>query len=60
MQIKTYENVFGKPLVIRDLVDCYTENAKTGQIQAFGRKLNVRPEYQRTSSYRNCNERIPA
>ena len=51
MKIKTYENVFGKPLTIGDLVNGYSEDNNTGRIQAFGGKLNVRPEYQREFIY---------
>ena len=51
MEVKTYEQVFGKPLTIRDLVDGYFENTKTNQVVAFGGKLNVRPPYQREFVY---------
>lgn len=51
MKVQTYEEVFGKPLTIKDLVEDFTENTATGQVTAYGGKLNVRPPYQREFIY---------
>lgn len=51
MQVQTYEEIFGKPLTIKDLVDHFVENTKTGEVIAFGGRLNVRPPYQREFVY---------
>ena len=51
MNVKTYEEIFGKKLTIRDLVDSFSENTKTNQVTAFGGRLNVRPPYQREFVY---------
>ena len=51
MDVRTYEETFGKKLTIRDLVDSFFENTKTNQVTAFGGKLNVRPPYQREFVY---------
>lgn len=41
-----------KPKKIRDLVEGYSENKTTGQVIAFGGKLNLRPAYQREYIYK--------
>ena len=51
MQVKTYEEYFGKPLTIRDLVNGFQEDTKSGSVTAYGGKLNVRPPYQREFIY---------
>lgn len=51
MIVKTYEELFGKKLTIRDLINGFNENTKTGEVIAFGGKLNVRPPYQREFVY---------
>ena len=51
MKVQTYEEVFGKPLTIRDLVEGFDEDTKTGRVRAFGGNLNVRPPYQREFIY---------
>ena len=51
MIVKTYEEIFGKKLTIRDLIDGFNENTKTGEVVAFGGNLNVRPPYQREFVY---------
>ena len=51
MIVKTYEQMFGKPLTIRDLVEGYSEDTKTNKVTAFGGRLNVRPPYQREFVY---------
>lgn len=51
MIVKTYEEMFGKKLTIRELVKGYTENTKTGAITAFDGKLDVHPPYQRNFIY---------
>ena len=51
MIVKTYEELFGKKLTIRDLINGFNENTKTGAITAFGGNLNVRPPYQREFVY---------
>ena len=51
MKVQTYEAMFGRPLTIRELVEGYTEDTKTGRVTAFGGKLNVRPPYQRAFIY---------
>jgi len=51
MQVKTYEELFGKKLTVGDVVDGFAENTKTGEVVAFGGKLNVRPPYQREFVY---------
>lgn len=51
MNVKTYEEVFGQKLTIRDLVKGYNEDTKTGKVVAFDGKLNVRPPYQREFIY---------
>lgn len=53
MKVNTYEEVFGKKLTIRDLVDGFQEDTKTGKVVAFRGKLNVRPPYQREFVYEN-------
>jgi len=51
MIVKTYEEMFDKPLTIRDLSDGFTEDTKSGKVTAFDGKLNVRPPYQREFVY---------
>jgi hypothetical protein len=51
MLVKTYEEMFGTPLTIRDLVDSFTEDTKTGKVTGFGGKLDIRPPYQREFVY---------
>ena len=51
MDVKTYEEVFGKPLTIRDLVEGFYEDEKTGSVSAFHGDLNIRPPYQREFVY---------
>ena len=51
MIVKTYEEIFGKKLTIRDLINGFDENTKTGKVVAFGGELNVRPPYQRGFVY---------
>lgn len=51
MIVKTYEEMFNKKLTIRDLVENFNENTKTGEVNAFNGKLNVRPPYQREFVY---------
>lgn len=51
MIVKTYEELFGKKLTIRDLINGFNENTKTGEVTAFGGVLNVRPPYQREFVY---------
>lgn len=51
MKVRTYEEVFGKKLTVKELVEGFTEDTKTGKVVAFGGKLNVRPEYQREFIY---------
>lgn len=51
MNVKTYEQIFGKPLTIRDLVDGFEENTRTGSVVAFNGNLNIRPPYQREFVY---------
>ena len=53
MQVKTYEEIFGRSLTIRDLVDGFDEDTKTGRVRAFSGRLNVRPAYQREFIYEN-------
>lgn len=51
MKVQTYEEVFGHPLTVRDLVNGFDEDTKTGRVRAFGGNLNVRPPYQREFVY---------
>jgi len=51
MKVKTYEEIYGVPLTIRDLVNGFSEDTKTGRVVAFGGNLNVRPPYQREFVY---------
>lgn len=51
MLVKTYEEMFGTPLTIRDLVNGFTEDTKTGKVTGFGGKLDIRPPYQREFVY---------
>lgn len=51
MIVKTYEEIFGKKLTIRDIVNGFNEDTKSGRVVAFGGKLNVRPPYQREFVY---------
>ena len=51
MNVKTFEEMFGKPLTIKDLVENFTEDTKTGQVTAYNDKLNIRPPYQREFIY---------
>ena len=51
MRVQTYEEYFGKPITIKDLVEGFLEDTKTGKVTAFGGKLNVRPPYQREFVY---------
>ena len=45
MEIKLYE------IPVRDVFDGYENNEETGQVVAYGGKLNVRPAYQREFVY---------
>ena len=51
MLVKTYKDLFGKELTIRDIVDGFSEDTKSGQVTGFGGKLNIRPKYQRQFIY---------
>lgn len=51
MDVKTYEELFKKKLLIKDLTDMFIEDTKTGKVTAFGGKLNIRPAYQREFIY---------
>lgn len=56
MEVKTYEEMFGQKLTIADIVNGFDENTKTGQVKAFGEKLNVRPAYQREFVYETAKQ----
>ena len=45
MEIKLHE------IPVRDVFDGYENNEETGQVVAYGGKLNVRPAYQREFVY---------
>ena len=45
MEIKLYE------ITVRDVFDGYENDEESGQVVAFGGKLNVRPAYQREFVY---------
>ena len=51
MIVQTYEEVFGKKLTIKDLVDGFKEDTRSGKVVAYGGRLNVRPPYQREFIY---------
>ena len=51
MQVKTYEELYGKKLTIRDVVEGFLEDTKSGKVIAFDGRLNVRPPYQREFVY---------
>lgn len=51
MEVKTYEEVFGRKLTIKDIVEGFDEDTKSGKVVAFGGRLNVRPAYQREFVY---------
>ena len=51
MVVKTYKELYGTDLTIRDLVQDFTENTRTGQVSGFGGRLNIRPSYQREFVY---------
>ena len=51
MIVKTYEEMFSKKLTIRDIINGFEEDTKTGKVVAFGGKLNIRPPYQREFVY---------
>ena len=57
MIVSTYKDLFGRDLTIKDLVDSYAEDTKTGSVTAFGGKLNVRPPYQRAFIYEQDAQR---
>lgn len=57
MIVKTYEEIFNKPLTIKDLVSGFTEDTKTGHVSAFGGLLNVRPPYQREFIYESDKQK---
>lgn len=40
MEVKTYEEIFGKKLTIADVVDGFSEDTKSGRVVAFGGRLN--------------------
>lgn len=46
-----YEEMFGKPITIGDLVQGYSENQQTGQILGLNGKLDIHPPYQREFLY---------
>lgn len=39
------------PVTIRELIDQYVEDEDTGEVRAYGGKLDVRPKYQREFVY---------
>ncbi len=49
--VKRYEDVYGKPVTVRDVVETLVEDTKTGKVTALNGKLNVRPPYQREFVY---------
>lgn len=51
MIVKTYEEMFGKKLTVRELVEGFSENTKTGKVTGFNGKLDIRPPYQREFVY---------
>ena len=51
MIVKTYEEMFGEKLTIRELVKGFTEDTKTGKVTGFDGKLDIRPPYQREFVY---------
>jgi len=51
LDIKTYEEIYGEKLTIKDLIEGFYEDEHTGRVVAFGGKLNVRPPYQREFIY---------
>lgn len=51
MIVKTYEEMFGQKLTIKDLVNGFIEDTKTGKVTGFGGKLDIRPPYQREFVY---------
>lgn len=40
-----------RPVTIRELIDQYVEDEDTGEVRAYGGKLDVRPKYQREFVY---------
>lgn len=57
MQVKTYEEIFGKKLTIKDIVEGFSEDTKSGKVIAFGGLLNVRPPYQREFVYEMAKQK---
>ena len=57
MIVKTYEEMFGQKLTIKDLVNGFTEDTKTGKVTGFGGKLDIRPPYQRQFVYEMDKQR---
>ena len=51
MKVKTFKEMFGHDLTIRELVEGFDENDVTGRVVAWNGQLNVRPEYQREFVY---------
>lgn len=51
MKVQRFEELYGHKLTVRELVENYYENTKTGEVRAFNGKLNVRPPYQREFVY---------
>ena len=51
MIVKTYEEMFGKKLLIKDIVNGFEEDTVSGKVVAFSGNLNIRPPYQREFVY---------
>lgn len=53
MKITTFEETYGHPLTIGELVKGFKENTTTGEVTSMNGLLNIRPPYQRESSFMN-------
>lgn len=51
MKVKRYEEIFGHMLTVRELVEGYYEDTKTGHVESYGGKLDIHPPYQRSFIY---------
>lgn len=51
MEVKTFEQIFGHKLTVRELVDGYINAEVRNCVIGFGGLLDIRPEYQRAFIY---------
>lgn len=51
MKVERIEKILGRPFMIRDLVEGYSNDPDTNHVSGYDGKLDIRPKYQRNFRY---------